>query len=312
MKKTIRIAGAQIPVTPNIQFNKKEIFKAIDWAKENEVDHLLTPEGALSGYGSSWVKRVDEIVSTLKEVEDYIKLTGVSLHLGTYFKEPNQYGIFNRNQIRHYDTKGVLVAITCKTLTTPDDMCIIGDEYVLHENIFPLEYEHRPISSCGLICNDMWGGDGYNKRSIPDDLVRANIDLIFHATNGRKFSPNDKRNPTFDAFHKGYLRMTALKTMSTILTVDSCVPWQWDPDLQPEMLDYYPTSSPSGVVDMFGWLKEVPRHGRHYFYHDLDVSISGSEKFNQYDREVKDKPAEYFSPLSNHQEWSQDYYNLPE
>ena len=35
MKKTIRIAGAQIPVTPDIQYNKKEIFKALDWAKEN-------------------------------------------------------------------------------------------------------------------------------------------------------------------------------------------------------------------------------------------------------------------------------------
>ena len=48
-KKTTRIAGSQLPVSTNIQFNKKEILKAIDWAKENEVKHLITPEGSLSG-----------------------------------------------------------------------------------------------------------------------------------------------------------------------------------------------------------------------------------------------------------------------
>ena len=50
----IRLAGAQLPVTVDIQANKKEILKAIDWAKENEVNHLLTPEAALSGYMSGY------------------------------------------------------------------------------------------------------------------------------------------------------------------------------------------------------------------------------------------------------------------
>ena len=49
---SIRLAGAQIPVTQDIQYNKKQIFKALDWAKDNQVDHLVTPEGSLSGYGS--------------------------------------------------------------------------------------------------------------------------------------------------------------------------------------------------------------------------------------------------------------------
>ena len=38
MKTTIRLAGAQIPVGTDIQTNKKEIFKALDWAKETGVD----------------------------------------------------------------------------------------------------------------------------------------------------------------------------------------------------------------------------------------------------------------------------------
>ena len=54
---TIRIAGAQIPVSDNnIERNKHEIIRALDWAKENEVDHLLTPEGSLSGYGNLFLR----------------------------------------------------------------------------------------------------------------------------------------------------------------------------------------------------------------------------------------------------------------
>ena len=38
-KKKTRLAGAQLPIGIDIQWNKKEILNAIDWALENEVDH---------------------------------------------------------------------------------------------------------------------------------------------------------------------------------------------------------------------------------------------------------------------------------
>jgi len=68
-EKIVRVAGAQIPVTKDLEYNKKEIFKALDWAKENEVDQLLTPEAALSGYCNQWYNKLEEINSLLKEVE---------------------------------------------------------------------------------------------------------------------------------------------------------------------------------------------------------------------------------------------------
>ena len=43
-------AGCQIPVTRDIEKNIKEIKKAIDWAKDNFVEIIATPECALSGY----------------------------------------------------------------------------------------------------------------------------------------------------------------------------------------------------------------------------------------------------------------------
>ena len=46
----MRFAGAQMPCTPNVEANVKEIKKAIDYAVDNECDFLVTPEGSLSGY----------------------------------------------------------------------------------------------------------------------------------------------------------------------------------------------------------------------------------------------------------------------
>ena len=47
MSKKVRFAGAQLPVTQELEENKKAILKAIDWAASNNCDWLLTPEGSL-------------------------------------------------------------------------------------------------------------------------------------------------------------------------------------------------------------------------------------------------------------------------
>ena len=90
--RVIRLAGAQIPVASNIQLNKIELFKAIDWAKANGVDHLLTPEGSLSGY-QNINGREKELIDALKEVELHAR--GLSLHLGTIIKEKEEKGYIN-------------------------------------------------------------------------------------------------------------------------------------------------------------------------------------------------------------------------
>ena len=129
--KKIRLAGAQIPIsTTSIEYNKKEIFKALDWAKENEVDELLTPECALSGYKPSWRERIDELEEALKEIEDYQKKLGIGLHLGTMFNEPELHGNLNRNQVRHYNLSGELYARTDKcylisSKITLSTLCVI-------------------------------------------------------------------------------------------------------------------------------------------------------------------------------------------
>ena len=64
--------------------------------------------------------------------------------------------------------------------------------------------------------------------------------------------------------------MTAFKANTSIITVDSCVDWDWDGD--PDHVDEFLTSSPSGVVNQKGiYVTDVPRMGRQYFYYDLDL-----------------------------------------
>ena len=273
----MRIAGAQIPVGSNIQSNKIEILKSLDWAKQNAVDHLLTPEGALSGYCNGWQDKDEELKDALKEIEQHN--TGVGLHLGTLFKEKEPIGLINRNQIRHYDKSGKLNTITHKTYCIPSDYCLGRLE------TDPIRYFYLDsLPVVGMICNDMWGaseemGIAFCERH----LVDRNLSIIFHATNGMKWNRNDKRNDAFSGYSEGFLRMTAFKSKSTIITVDSCVPWSWNGD--EDLIDQSITSSPSGVLNFLGWQKTVPRYGRQFFYYDVQLN----DEFKNYDGRMSDE-----------------------
>ena len=296
MKKTVRLGGAQIPINgDNIQFNKKEILKALDWAKDNEVDFILTPECALSGYKLTWQERFEEIKEALKEIEDHQKKLEVGLHLGTMFKEPGPHGVLNRNQIRHYDQQGRLFSTTEKCY-------LIHSEHGGDTNLVPsfkpcqdielpfatITGIERQFTGVGLICNDLWSiqaaaQDHTPNKPISDMLMGMSgdgLELIIHATNGVKYEPEllklfyeDRGQDvvdTMDAFHDGYLRQTALKCHSSILTVDSCTSWRWNGD--EDKIDEVMTSSESGFIDPLGkWQTNVSRFGRQYFYYDYNV-----------------------------------------
>ena len=293
MTKTRRIAGAQIPIfDTNIAFNKYEIFKALDWAKENEVDLLVTPEGSLSGYGHNWKepKVSEELQDALQEVENKQKEVGVSLSLGTCFQNYESIGYVNRNQIRHYLKTGELYGITNKTYLVPADAgCVpstVGQSTPL-DSFYITDFEKEngnKFVASGLICNDMWGAaQDVGKDTTPGTalmeiaLDRNNIDLIIHSTNGYKFTPQDidktqNVRDIFDMWHESWLRMTAYRAMVSIISVDSCTHWNWEG--QKDVIGTTRTSSPSGIIDPEGaWLTDVPRTGRQYFYYDLPVNI---------------------------------------
>lgn len=281
--KIIKIAGAQIPCGTNIQANKREILKAIDWAKENGVDHLLTPEGALSGYLCGWEQKIDEIKDALKEIEEHLSDCNFCLHLGTNFEEPEFIGkAVNRNEIRHYDREGLISAVTYKTFVLNDKESVLGrqdyDPISVINLIEPSQETPYVPQATGMICNDMWGATEARKEPLSHQIKNMHLDLIFHATNGRKMELDDPQMIVFDAWHDAFLRMTAANIIIPILTVDSCSDWEWDGS--EETAEHYHTSSQSGVIDINGWQTDVPRKGRQYFSYDLDVTIKPDEKFH--------------------------------
>jgi predicted amidohydrolase len=277
----IRLAGAQLPVTVDIQANKKEILKAIDWAKENEVNHLLTPEAALSGYMSGWQKNMNEITDALKEIEEHQSKSGLCLHLGTNNKEPDKYGDVFRNQIRHYNPDGVLYGTTFKYYPMPEEGVLAKDS---EEPLVPVQLvksdstnpDEIPMA-VALICNDMWGyGEGGNKSISNKTVDLPRVDVMLHATNGRNYPDHDFRRDVYDSWHDIHFKMTTVNCAIPILTVDSCTPWDATPE---DDINEFQTSSQSGFIDFLGWKTNVPRKGRQYFYYDLDVSETTIRKF---------------------------------
>ncbi len=306
MTNKLRIAGAQIPIHDrDIQANKIEIFKALDWGKENSVDIIQTPECALSGYNHEWWgENIEESQNAIKEVVDYVKKVGVGLNLGTFCLDDEYYGSIKRNQIRYYNPLGDLYAVTNKTYCVNAD----GPSVFNFHELKPFELPYK-LNCIGLICNDMWGapmntGKDYMPiKALNETLNDLHVDIIFHSTNGFKFRedidhskgpesdkpvsgiarietlPEEKRfivRDMFDQWHESWLRITAFNTVSTILTVDSCVQWDWNGDI--ETIDKYKTASPSGILNCLGeWEVSAPRYGRHYFYGDYESNTK--EKF---------------------------------
>tara|TARA_B100001250_G_scaffold172498_1_gene148492 strand:+ start:63 stop:1061 length:999 start_codon:yes stop_codon:yes gene_type:complete len=290
----IRIAGAQIPVNDySILYNLNEIKKALDWAAENDVDIIQTPEASLSGYDSNhWLYRNTEksqdditVADALKEVEDYQKKLGVGLNLGTCILSQEFGGNFARNQIRYYNKEGAVYFTTEKT-------CLVGADEPVIGSFAPLEVFQLPLvdglgGRCvGMICNDMWSfthNQSHNtifKETLIEKIVDEQPDIIFHATNGYKFDLKtieagkhfvSIRDNVYDPWHEGWLKFTAFSGISHILTVDTCTEWDWDGD--ENTVDKFKTSSVSGVLNPVGeWVVQAPRYGRQYFYYDYDTS----------------------------------------
>jgi len=172
----IIVGGCRIPVTTNIADNLSEIKKAIDWAAENSVDILSTPECALSGYmwrpDSEEDPRVTELDSAIKEISEYSKEKKVDLVLGTawYDKEKrwtNMQAFIINGKCEHTHRKYVLIT---------KEM----DFY--HPGTMPTTYEYKGCKIAGLICNDFWSNPMIwpgSSAVMLDDLARLGTNILF-------------------------------------------------------------------------------------------------------------------------------------
>lgn len=261
MNNFIRFAGAQIACTNNLDQNIKNIKGAIDWAENNQVDYLLTPEGSLSGYHKEW--DTTDLVDALSEIEQYAK-NKIALCLGTMWVENESSVNIKRNQIRFYNKDGSFNTAVDKTIVTPHDgeLGIVpsGTTYVVPLNEFT-DNNDTPLIAGAFICNDFYGRPNY------PDLTRmafANgAKLFLHATNADR-GVGKLYDQVMDDWHTAHFQMISYLAGIPVITVDNCIGMAGDSWNGP-------TSSQSGVLIGGEWVVKVPRYGTQYFYYDLDI-----------------------------------------
>jgi predicted amidohydrolase len=247
----LRVAGAQIPVTRDIEANARLIERAIEFATEQRADVLLTPEGSLSGYTHEF--DAGQVETALEQVVGRAREAGVALALGTCFVEPEDGRCYN--QVRFYDSAGGYLGfhsktLTCGTLTDPPE----GE--ITRFAVSPLRtFELCGVTVGALICNDLWANPQCTPQPDPhltQQLSRIGARVIFHAVNGGR--NGSEWSQVAWCFHESNLRMRARAGGVWIVTVDSSHPVE------------LPCSAPSGVVDPNGdWLVRAPDQGEQYF-----------------------------------------------
>jgi len=268
MSNPLRLAGAQIDCTTDINQNINNIKNAIDWAANNTVDYILTPEGSLTGYFPKWDsydnRTINNVYLAEKEVVKYAQEKNVGLCLGTMWGEEDtnfSEGYRKENQIRFYSKEGKFIGSSNKTYTIPEYDQTVPNSSMPTKYLLP--FEHSAFEATGLICNDFWGGTFKNLPSLPLFAgERLKTHVIFHATNGfRGKMPN--YDEITDIWHEGNLRMTSYNVGIPIITADSSCTFEGK---------QHKTSSTSGILLNGIWVAKAPRIGTHYFYYDFDFN----------------------------------------
>lgn len=270
MKDYIRLGGAQIPCTKDIDQNVKTLKDALTWASENNVDYLVTPEGSLSGYTLTFAEDLQKLKDALRQIENFAAEKKVGLFLGTLWVEDYDGNHVRRNQIRFYDKEGVLRGVTNKIILTDHDTDI-GIMEGQSPNYMVIKEGDDFIPVGGFICNDLYGREGFP--NLPNIAFINGVSLFVHSTNAERGKDQLYDSVTND-WHNAHLRIVSYLAGVPLITVDnSCLMdgEEWNG----------PTSSPSGVVIAGDWKVQAARVGHHYFYHDLPINKLLDRQWNK-------------------------------
>jgi len=259
----LRVAGAQMPVTEDIEANRKAVERAVAFAARNRADILLTPEGSVSGYTA----RFDDarLEDALGAIVETARTQGLALALGTCRREED--GLCY-NELRFYDASGAFLGFHAKILRCGDLRDPANGEITAYAAAPLRTFTVKGVICGGLICNDMWA----NPECTPVDdphlsqkLSQMGARVIFHAVNGGRDGSEYSRVTVWN-YHESNLRMRARAGGLFIVTCDSAFP------------KHLPCSAPSGVVSPEGrWLLETAAQGERHFVHELRLEVEAAE-----------------------------------
>jgi predicted amidohydrolase len=291
----VRFAGAQVAVTHDVSKNVETLKRAIDWAGENEVDYLVTPEGALSGYNTNFAdseEQVTNLHSAEREIVNYAASKHVGLCLGTFWVEDELIGKIKRNQARYYDQTGEHRGSYNKIMTIPGDGAVLpgmfvdagsrtetGDYNFGHPTIdlMPTDDPQATFSVSTLICNDVYGetqkGESIARRACYSMMNRpVRCSLVLHPTYG--FRGEDyaiegqefKMAEAMRNWHTSTIQQLSYFTEVSFFCVESA-------SFQSGEASTEISNTPSGAVEKGEWVVKVPSGSEQFFFHDFMLPV---------------------------------------
>jgi len=209
------IAGLQMNVSDSISENERTIIRHLKSLKDKNVDFLITPEGSLSGYNSTFDGR--ELKEALTRVTNVAKDLNIGLILGTCYKDSIEGKEYCYNQARVYLADGTFSGAYSKILTcSPIDSPGTGEmmEYV-QGNIKTFSIKNIEVGI--LVCNDLWATPGYTTTPnpyLPWKMKEGGAKVIFHII-------NSGTNMAYKAFHEASVELWARTLEMPIVEVNA-------------------------------------------------------------------------------------------
>ena len=255
----LRIAGAQIPVTRDVNANLVALEHAVQYAAAEKADILLTPEGSLSGYFADFDQ--GRTTAGLERITAAARRAGVALALGTCFQEPDDGRKYD--ELRFYARDGSYLGfhakvLLCRRIANPTSRGEID-----YFSTRPLRtFELGDVIVGGLICNDLWANPEWTPQADPhltQQLAGKGARVIFQAVNSGLVQSADLELTR--PYHESNLRLRARAGKLWIVVADAV-----DPEGR------LANQCPSGVVDPSGnWALRVDSHDERFFAYTIEL-----------------------------------------
>lgn len=249
----LRVAGLQMNVSNDIAANKTRILSGIRDAAAGKANFLITPEGSLSGYRSTFDQK--ELEPALNEVLVLARALKLGMLLGTCFKD--EEGLCY-NQIRIYSPEGSFLGAHSKILVcSPVDKPGTGEMEQYTPGTLQT-FEWNQLRFGALVCNDLWATPGYTtilNPYLPLRLKEMGAQVIFHAINS---GTSQKYRP----FHESSAELWALHLGIPIMEVNAAYGDKKG-------------NAQSGLIDRQGGRAvKVPDSGDQLFFCDIEVGAA--------------------------------------
>jgi predicted amidohydrolase len=266
----LRVAGAQMHVTTDTNANVAAITRAIEFARREKADVLVTPEGSLSGYTPEFDAKAT--ARALETVLARAKAAGVALVLGTCFEETDGR---RYNAQRFYATNGDYLGfhakiLLCRRMSEPEGKGEVDCFQTRALRTFKLSN----LTVGGLVCNDYWANPEWTPMDDPhlaQRLGEMGARIVFVSANTRAKTGDVAQLGR--EYHMSNIRMRARAARTWVMVVNAGDPlgYKGEPtEVGPRLLP-----APSGIVDPNGdWKLLVPSAEEQFFVHTLEFDAS--------------------------------------